>query len=98
LPDGAGRQSPWAALQGSHSVGDPAGTNLVQVLTHGTQIETSQGLMFMHTFTGNYTDPELSALGNYAIGQFGFRHGTITPEQIHKQRGSEPGQVAKPAS
>jgi mono/diheme cytochrome c family protein len=98
LPDGAGRQSPWAALQGSHSVGDPAGTNLVQVLTHGTQIETSQGLMFMHTFTGNYTDPELAALGNYAIGQFGFRHGTITPEQIHKQRGSEPGQVAKPAS
>jgi mono/diheme cytochrome c family protein len=95
LPDGAGRQSPWAALQGSHTVGDPAGTNLVQVLTNGTQIETSQGLMFMHAFTGNYTDPELAALGNYTIGQFGFRQGTITPVQIRKQRGPEP---AKPAS
>jgi mono/diheme cytochrome c family protein len=95
LPDGAGRQSLWAALQGSHTVGDPAGTNLVQVLTNGTQIETSQGLMFMHAFTGNYTDPELAALGNYTIGQFGFRQGIITPEQIRKQRGPEP---SKPAS
>ena len=43
LPDGAGRQSPWAALAGAQSTGDPAGTNLIQVLAHGTQIETAQG-------------------------------------------------------
>lgn len=32
LPDGTGRQSPWAALRGSHTAGDPAGANLMQVL------------------------------------------------------------------
>ena len=40
-------------------------------------------------------DVELAALGNYTSSQFGFRPGKITPEQIHKQRGTEPG---KPAS
>jgi cytochrome c553 len=95
LPDGQGRQSPWAGLLGSHTAGDPAGTNLVQVLTQGTQIETSQGLMFMHKFTGSYTDAELAALANYTSSQFGFHPGSITPEQFHKQRGTEP---EKPAS
>jgi mono/diheme cytochrome c family protein len=86
LPNGDGRQSPWAALRGSHSVSDPAGTNLVQALTHGTQIRTSQGVMFMHEFTGAYTDRELAALAAYTTAQFGFRHSTVTPEQIHQQR------------
>ncbi len=98
LPDGEGRQSPWAALRGSHTAGDPAGTNLVQVLTRGTQIETGQGLMFMHAFTGGYTDVELAALGNYTSSQFGFRQGEITPEQIRKQRRPEPNPSNKPAS
>jgi mono/diheme cytochrome c family protein len=86
LPNGDGRQSPWAALRGSHTAGDPAGTNLVQVLTQGTQIRTSQGVMFMHKFTGAYTDRELAALADYTTAQFGFRHSAVTPEQIHEQR------------
>ena len=86
LPDGSGRQSAWAALAGSHSTADPDATNLVQVLTKGSEIHTSQGLMFMHPFTGAYTDEELAALGNYVQGQYGGRHGTITPQQIAKQR------------
>jgi mono/diheme cytochrome c family protein len=86
LPNGDGRQSPWAALRGSHTAGDPAGTNLVQVLTHGTQIQTSQGVMFMHPFTGAYTDEELAALADYTTAQFGFRQSTVTPEQIRQQR------------
>jgi mono/diheme cytochrome c family protein len=89
LPDGDGRQSPWAALRGSHSAGDPAGVNLLQVLTHGSQIRTDEGLMFMHPFIGAYTDRELAALANYATSQFGFREGKITPEQVRKQRGSQ---------
>ncbi|HWK45657.1 MAG TPA: cytochrome c [Stellaceae bacterium] len=97
LPDGDGRQWAWAALKGAHTTGDPAGTNLVQVLTHGTEISTDQGLMFMHPFTGAYTDAELAALGNYTISQFGFRQGTITPAQIKKERGPEPGKTDKPA-
>jgi mono/diheme cytochrome c family protein len=88
LPNGQGRQSAWAALGGSQSAGDPAGTNIIQVLTQGTNIETSQGTMFMHPFTGAYTDDELAALGNYTISQFGFRQGTITAAEIKAQRQS----------
>jgi mono/diheme cytochrome c family protein len=86
LPSGDGRQSPWAALRGSHSAGDPAGTNLVQVLTHGTRIGTSQGVMFMHPFTGAYTDAELAALAAYTTAQFGLRQTQVTPELIHQRR------------
>jgi mono/diheme cytochrome c family protein len=92
LPNGTGRQSPWAALAGAQSVGDPDGTNIVAILTQGSSISTSDGTMFMHSFAGGYTDAELAALGNYAIGQFGFRQGSITPQQINsaKTRPSSP--------
>ena len=86
LPSGDGRQSQWAALRGDHSLGDPTATNMIQVLSHGSQIQTSQGLMFMHAFTRSYTDPELAAAANYAIGQFGGRQGQVTPDQIKKAR------------
>ncbi len=92
LPDGAGRQSAWAALKGDHSTGDPAGRNLVQVLAEGSQIETPQGLMFMHNFTGGYTDEELAALSNFVIGQFSGRQGTVTPAEIRAAK----DKVAKP--
>ncbi len=91
LPDGAGRQSAWAALRGAHSAGDVSGTNLVQVLTHGTQIETDQGLMFMQRFTGAYTDQELAAVANYVIARFGGRHGRVTPSQFKAEPGPPPG-------
>ncbi|MEA2730830.1 MAG: hypothetical protein QOF70_5305, partial [Acetobacteraceae bacterium] len=60
--------------------------------------ETGQGLMFMHPFTGGYTDVELAALANYTTSQFGFRQGNVRPEQIRKQRGPEPNRADKPAS
>jgi mono/diheme cytochrome c family protein len=82
LLDGEGRQSAWAALRGDHSASESSGTNIVQVLTQGTQIDTGQGPMFMHSFTGGYSDDELAAIGNFVIGQFGLRQGAITPEQF----------------
>ncbi len=86
LPDGAGRQSPWAALRGAQSAADPAGTNVVQVLTHGAQIGTSEGVMFMHPFTGAYSDTELAALARYVAGQFGAQRSEVTQAQIRKAR------------
>jgi mono/diheme cytochrome c family protein len=94
LPNGKGRQSPWAALAGSHSTGDVAGGNIVQVLTHGTELQTSDGLMFMHAFDRAYTDPELAAVANYTIAQFGGRTGTVTPKQIRDAR--QPADAPKP--
>nr|WP_321982993.1 c-type cytochrome [uncultured Lichenicoccus sp.] len=86
LPGGDGRQSQWAALRGDHSLGDPSATNMLQVLAHGSQIQTAQGLMFMHAFTRAYTDPELAAVANYAIGQFGGRQGEVTAQQVKAAR------------
>ncbi len=82
LPGGAGRQSAWAALGGDHSTGDPAGTNLVAVLKQGSQMRTSQGLVFMHGFTGAYTATELAALSNYVIAHFSGRTGTVTKQDF----------------
>jgi mono/diheme cytochrome c family protein len=86
LLNGEGRQSPWAALRGDHSTRDVSGTNLVQVLARGSQIETAQGPMFMHSFIAGYSNEEIAAIGNFVIGQFGLRQGGITPEQVRTQR------------
>jgi mono/diheme cytochrome c family protein len=88
LLDGGGRQSAWAALRGDHSTRESSGKNVVQVLIQGSQIETSQGAMFMHSFIGGYSDDELAAIGNFVIGQFGLRQGSITPEQVRAQNAS----------
>lgn len=98
LPDGNGRQSAWAALAGSHSTRDPAATNLVQVLVEGSEIHTAQGQMFMHPFTGAYSDEELAAIATYAQHQFGATAGTVTAGQIAKARGSLPPATTKPSS
>ena len=98
LPDGAGRQSPWAALGGSHSTGDVTGTNITQVLANGSQIDTDEGLMFMHRFTGAYTDEELSAVANYVIGHFSGRQGVVTAKQIEKARPSPKATIGQTGS
>jgi mono/diheme cytochrome c family protein len=89
LPDGKGRQVPWAALGGSHTAGDVNGTNLVQVLAHGAQMETAQGLVFMHSFTGGYSNAELATIANYTIGQMSGREGKVTAQQIGAARGND---------
>jgi mono/diheme cytochrome c family protein len=89
LPDGKGRQVPWAALGGAHTTGDVNGINLVQVLAHGTQMETAQGLVFMHSFTGGYSDAELATIANYTIGQMSGREGKVTAQQIGAARGND---------
>src|ERR1700690_1118375 len=43
LLNGEGRQSPWASLRGDHSIRDSSGANVVQVLSHGSQIDAGQG-------------------------------------------------------
>lgn len=97
LPNGQGRQSNWAALKGSHSTGDTTGNNIVQILSQGSALQTSQGDMFMHPFTADYTDEELAAVGNYTISQFGGLQGSITPAQIRAQRQGKTAET-KPVS
>ena len=94
LTNGLGRQSAWAALVGSRSAGDPNATNLLQVLTQGSQIQTKQGLMFMHAFTGAYNDEELAALANYTCVQFARRACNVTADQVRNAREAAPAKTA----
>jgi mono/diheme cytochrome c family protein len=86
LPTGQGRQSPWAALAGDHSTADPAAINLLQVLTHGTVLQTGQGQVFMHSFTGAYSDQELAAVAKYVGQQFGGISPGVTPDDVAKAK------------
>jgi mono/diheme cytochrome c family protein len=86
LPNGEGRQSPWAALAGSHSAGDPAGTNTLQILMHGSELQTPTGLVFMHSFAGSYTDEELAAVSRYVTSQFSGRKDELTAAEFGRAR------------
>ena len=86
LPNGQGRQSPWAALAGSHSAGDPAGTNTMQILMHGSELQTATGQVFMHSFAGSYTDEELAAVSHYVTAQFSGRTDDLTAAEFGKAR------------
>jgi len=86
LPNGAGRQSSWAALAGDRGVGDPRGTNIVAVLAHGSEMETPAGHVFMHAFTGAYTDAELAAVANYVTAQLAGRQSQVSPADIAAAR------------
>jgi len=86
LPNGQGRQSAWAALAGDQSVGDPSGINTLQILTHGSVLETPTGQVFMHSFTGAFTDEELAAVTNYVTAQFSGREGMVTPDDVQKSK------------
>jgi len=86
LPTGTGRQSAWAALGGDQTVGDPRGTNMVQILAHGSDMQTPSGYVFMHAFTGAYTDTELAAVANYVTAQLAGRPSQVTPAEIAAAR------------
>ena len=66
---------------------DPAGTNLMQVLIHGSRLKTNDdGDVFMPAFGSSYTDEELAAVSNYVIGHFGAKRSTIKPSDIAAAR------------
>jgi mono/diheme cytochrome c family protein len=86
LPNGQGRQSAWASLVGDHSVGDPAGTNMLQILAHGSELRTNDRLVFMHNFTGSYTNAELAAAANYLTTTLSGRESQVTAADIAAAR------------
>jgi mono/diheme cytochrome c family protein len=84
--NGEGLQHPHAALVGSQSVNDPAGTNLLQVIIHGSHMKTQEGDIFMPAFGPAYTDTEIAAVSNYVIGHFGAKTSKITPGDVAAAR------------
>jgi mono/diheme cytochrome c family protein len=84
--NGEGLQHPHAALLGSQTVNDPRGTNLLQVILHGSHMKTNEGDVFMPSFSHAYLDTEIAALANYVIGHFGGKPSAITAADVAAAR------------
>lgn len=84
--NGKGLQTAKADLVGARTVNDPRGTNLLQVLLHGVTLETPDGTTHMPSFAKAYTDPELAALANYVLTQFGGQNASVTPDDVTNAR------------
>jgi mono/diheme cytochrome c family protein len=84
--NGEGQQTPYASLLGSHTANDPDGTNLLQVILHGSNLTTTNGDASMPAFADAYSDTEIAALSNYVIGHFGNKAGSVTPKEVAAAR------------
>ncbi|CAO3426817.1 c-type cytochrome [Azospirillum endophyticum] len=84
--NGEGLQHSHAALAGSQSVNDPAGTNALKVILHGTRLETREGEVFMPGFAAGYDDVEIAAVTNYVLGHFGGKQAAVTPADVAAAR------------
>lgn len=84
--DGAGRQTEYASLKGSHAVNDPEGNALVQVILNGTQLKVGGATQFMPGFGAIYSDKDIAAISNYVLSHFGDQQGKVTAEQVKKAR------------
>jgi mono/diheme cytochrome c family protein len=73
-------------LLGSHTANDPDGTNLVQVILHGSNMMTSSGDALMPAFADAYSDTEIAALSNYVLSHFGNKAGSVTPKDVAAAR------------
>ncbi|WP_322047225.1 cytochrome c [Paraburkholderia sp. J67] len=87
--NGAGRQSDYASLVGSHAVNDPSGAALVQVLLHGTSLTVNGRVQQMPGFEGAYTDSDIAAVANFVLSHFGSKEGAVTAEQVSKLRAAQ---------
>lgn len=84
--DGSGAQTPYQSLQGAAALQDPTGTNLVQVVLHGSLLATPEGPMRMPAFAGAYSDDELAAVIDYAAHQLGHDELNLSKEDIARRR------------
>jgi mono/diheme cytochrome c family protein len=79
--NGEGVQSIYGSLRGAQTVNDPAADNLIQVILHGSSIQSPQGRVTMPAF-GAMTDAEVSLIANYVLRHFGNKQGAVTPARV----------------
>ena len=84
--DGTGQQTDHAELLGSAAVNDPAGANLVRAVLEGIKIGSPKGNNLMPSFAAAYSDAEIAAVSNYAIGHFGGKRGKVTAADVRASR------------
>jgi mono/diheme cytochrome c family protein len=86
LWNGEGRQTGYAALEGSRAVSDPKGANLVQALLAGANLRAVHPAAFMPPFGRGFTNTEIAAMSNYLIHRFGGKTGQVTADEVQQSR------------
>jgi mono/diheme cytochrome c family protein len=86
LWNGEGRQTSYAALEGSRAMSDPNGANLVQALLAGADLRTVHPGAFMPAFGRGFTNTEIAAMSNYLIHRFGGKTGQVTAGEVQQSR------------
>ncbi|HVV93371.1 MAG TPA: cytochrome c [Hyphomicrobiales bacterium] len=84
--DGSGVQSPAAALIGSRTVNDPAGTNLVNVMLEGVYLDLNGGPVFMPPFAAAHSNDEIAAVANFVNHRFGNGAAHVTAADVVSAR------------
>ncbi|GLQ52001.1 c-type cytochrome [Dyella flava] len=84
--NGKGQQTPYASLLGTRGVNDVRGTNVTQILLHGSNLHAEGPSIFMPEFGDAYSNTEIAALANYVIAHFGNKQGTVTPDDVAARR------------
>jgi len=84
--NGAGVQSPYAALSGARGTYDSSAVNVTQVILHGEDLRVGDSDIYMPAFGRAYSNTEVAALANYVVMHFGGRAGDVTPAAVAKRR------------
>jgi mono/diheme cytochrome c family protein len=84
--NGAGRETPYASLQGMRSVNDPTAQNVTQVILQGANMRVGDSDVFMPSFADAYSDAEIAALANYVVAHFGGKQGRVSAHDVAARR------------
>ncbi len=84
--NGAGRETPYASLQGTRTVNDPSAENVTEVILQGASMRVGDTDVFMPSFADAYSDTEIAALANYVVTHFGGKHGSVTAHDVAERR------------
>lgn len=84
--NGKGQETSYASLLGTRGVNDVRGTNITQILLHGSDLRSTGANIFMPSFGAAYSNTEIAALTNYVIGHFGGKQGIVTSHDVAGRR------------
>jgi mono/diheme cytochrome c family protein len=90
LPNGRGRQTPYANLVGTRDVSDPTGNNVIQVVLNGADLRGVHPAILMPDFGEGLSDTEIAAIANYLIKRFSGTYGTATADDVERARAAKP--------
>jgi mono/diheme cytochrome c family protein len=84
--NGQGQVDATATLAGLPAVNDPHALNVMQTVLHGAASNSPEGHGWMPSFSAGYSNAEIAAVANYAVGRFGGVSGQASARDVAKAR------------